>query len=378
MEEKDVVIVENKGNKGNPNHEPAGSPKGGQFASAPSVSLGINALGGRFNNFVKLKKEGEYVKAYSPTEAYKYIEVRTVGYSSEKLKRMNGAFNTGTLEAKEMVTNFFRDVHGITIRSGNACYIPKEDRVCFRSEDLLVEELDKYHEPGETFYHEIMHAIDYKYGSITTKYKLSNGKTLQETYHGEIAEKKYTWNHKMINEIKNDFKASWDEEIRKDFSEEEIEMKEKEIAQIAKKISNLESPSIKDFPSYQMYKEAYNKYSKEFDDNFKLMKEIEKYKETAYMKTCQKYSALSDMCCYIYKMPMSESICGGHPKTYWKIEYGDVGVRELFAELGSAWARGRKENIERVRKYFPETVKAFEELIGKVENIRKEKYGNGK
>jgi len=48
MEEnkEEVVVVENEGNKGNPNHEPAGAPggKGGQFASAPGDDVGVMKL----------------------------------------------------------------------------------------------------------------------------------------------------------------------------------------------------------------------------------------------------------------------------------------------------------------------------------------------
>lgn len=37
MEEKDIIETENKGNKGNPYHKPAGSPDGGQFTASPEA-----------------------------------------------------------------------------------------------------------------------------------------------------------------------------------------------------------------------------------------------------------------------------------------------------------------------------------------------------
>ena len=55
-EEKEVITVENKGDKGNPNHKPAGSPEGGQFTSGPESGNGENKSNDSF--VISYHKEG--------------------------------------------------------------------------------------------------------------------------------------------------------------------------------------------------------------------------------------------------------------------------------------------------------------------------------
>ena len=129
------------------------------------------------------------------------------------------------------------------------------------------------------------------------------------------------------------------------------------------------------YPSIQAYNEAFDQYRAKFKE---FKKEWKKYNDIflpAKQKATHKYSCLSDFCSFVYRTGLKQSICGGHPKSYWSQENGNKAIKEMWAELGSMWARGKSDDIERMRKYFPETVASFEELVGSLDSIREEKYG---
>ena len=237
------------------------------------------------------------------------------------------------------------------------------------------------YELGETLFHETFHGIDQMYGDITSSYKLSNGKTLKDVYHGEISEKKYAWNMNLFNSIKKEYEMAVEEEMSKMFSPEQAKEYNEKIDYYRKAMQNLNNEfgkknSIKFYSSIQEYNEAFDNYKNEWK---KLKKELTTLNDIALpaqQKAIHKYSCLSDMCSFIYKTGIgNNSICGGHPKKYWSMDNGNKASKEIWAELGSMWARGKKDDINRIRKYFPNTVSAFEELLGKLEDIRKGKYG---
>ena len=368
MEEKETIVVENKDNKGNPNHKPAGSPDGGQFTSGGGSSLKDKLL-----NFTKSKAtvidNGNYLDV-----------VLKHNLSDLKSEHIKSCFEAGTPEAKKIVGDFFDATHTkiSKCKSGQvAHYSPLFHSINFEPSDLKnTGKHSGYYELGETFYHETFHAIDDRYGELTTKYKLANGKTIQTVFHDEIADNKYSWSWHLYDEIKEDFEKARQEEIDKLFTPEQIadynekaDYYKKEMDNLWKNFDNHASH----YPSYQIYLNAYNEVNNKWKQ---LKKEWTKVSDAflpARQKAVHKYSCLSDFCSYIYKTGTgSKSICGGHPKSYWK---GDRPIKEMWAELGSMWARGKTEDLNRMRKYFPKTVGAFEEIISNLDTIRKDKFG---
>lgn len=389
MENEEVIVVQNEGNKGNPNHKPAGSPDGGQFTSgkeaggSSSVDLKSNLL-----NFIKSKQaQAEPVAAPQPKPVSfdAILSCFGVGCTLNK-ENMKTCFEAGIYEAQVIISNFFK-------QTGTKIYNCKPNKcahwssffqhICFQQCDL--KEVGKHaggYEVGETFYHEIFHAMDDRYGTganLTTSFKLSNGKTLKQTFHDEIATKKYSWNMNLYNEVKADFAKAQDEELHKMFTEEQIQEyknKEQYFRKAMTDLNNSFDNHLYNYPSVQAYNEAFNNYKAEFKKLKKGWQEVNDIMLPAYQKARHKYSCLSDFCSFIYRTGVgNESICGGHTKKYWSMDGGNKAIYEMWAELGSMWARGRTDNIERMRKYFPDTVKGFEELVGKLETIRENKYG---
>ena len=387
MEKEEIITVENKDNKGNPNHKPAGSPEGGQFTSSPSTGLKSSLL-----DFIKLKKAVPTVASQKPVQtesvvpsSYTFNDIATKNLKMDSglnVKHMESCFNTGTDKAKQLICDFFMSTHTkIDRASKSACYSPLWQRIYFQPYDLKIEgKKAGNYELGETFYHEIFHGIDDRYGRLTSNYKLSNGKTLKEVFHNEISDKKYAWSTKLFNQIKDEYNAAVEEEKNKMFTPEQIKNYEDGMVYYKKMLNDLNTEfgkhnSVYDYPSQEAYNKAYENYSTEFN---KIRKEWKKLSDTflpAQQKAIHKYSCLSDFCSFIYRTGTgNKSICGGHPKEYWSQDGGNKAIKEMWAELGSMWARGKTEDLDRMRKYFPETVASFEELVGKLDEIRKGKF----
>ena len=295
---------------------------------------------------------------------------------------MRNCFDTGTDKAKQIVGDFFMSTKTrIDNAKEIAHYSPLWHTVCYQPKDL--KSVGKYggcYELGETFFHEIFHGIDDRYGSLSTQYKLSNGKTLKEVFHDEIYDNKYSWSMKLFNEVKQEFENAVQEEMSKMFTPEQIkEYKDKSKFYMDKMNSLTEDwrthNKLWQYPNTMAYDQAYDEYAKAWKEAKKEWAAANDAFLPARQKAIHKYSCLSDFCSFIYRTGTgSKSICGGHPKAYWSQDNGTKPIKEMFAELGSMWARGKKDDLDRMRKYFPNTVASFEELVGKLDDIRKEKY----
>lgn len=389
MENEEVITVENKNNQGNPNHKPAGSPDGGQFTSAGGTGSGTssNNLKSSLLDFIKKKQA-----AAEPKVTFDNIAACFGLGCSLKKEHMKKSFENGTPEAQQLVDNFFKTTKTkiFNAEKGKTAHWSVKWRcVCFNNQDLQ-EELGKhsgFHAPGDTFYHEVFHAMDDMYGSggnegiLTANYELSNGKTLKETFHDEIAIKKYSWNTKLYDEIKSDYEKCREEELRKNFTEEQIKDFEAKKEYYRKALFDLnyefgKHNHISDYPSVQAYNDAWNEYNTKFKQLKKEWKQEANKMLPAVQSAQRQYLALSDFCSFIYKTGIGkQSICGGHPKTYWSSNDGNRPIQEMWANLGSMWARGDTEGLARMEKYFPDTVKGFKELVGKLDHIRKARYG---
>lgn len=387
MEKEEIITVENKDNKGNPNHKPAGSPDGGQFTSSPSTNLKGSLL-----DFIKVKKAASTAPSQEPVQtesvvpsSYTFNDIiakNLKANSGLNVKQMENCFNTGTEKAQKVICDFFMSTNTKIDRAKSiAHYSPLWRTICFQPVDLKVEgKKAGNYELGETFYHEIFHGIDDRYGMLTSQYKLSNGKTLKEVFHGEISDKKYAWNTKLFNQVKQEFENAVEEEMNKMFSPEQIKQYNDGMEYYKKALNDLNAEfgkhnSVFDYPSQEAYDKAYKDYSDQFNKLRKEWKELSNMFLPARQKAVHKYSCLSDFCSFIYRTGTgNSSICGGHPKAYWSQDGGNKAIKEMWAELGSMWARGKTEDLYRMRKYFPETVASFEELVGKLDEIRKGKF----
>ena len=370
MDDKEVLVVNNEGGKGNPNHKPAGSSDGGQFTSGPESGGG--ALGNKFLDFLKAKK--------NIVSTYGFNDIATNNLKANlNIKNLEKSFNAGTEKARQVVGDFFKSTQTI-IDKGDACYTPILHRIYLTNADLTGEgKHGGNYEVGEVFYHEVFHGIDDRYGRLTIDRKLSNGKTIQEVFHSEINENKYSWNWNLFNEVKKDYEAAIEEEMSKSFTPDQIKEYQEKSEYYRKALNDLNKNfdnNLFHYPSIQAYNEAFEKYKNDFRETKKEWKKINDVFLPARQKATHKYSCLSDFCSYIYRTGSgNKSICGGHPKAYWAKDNGNKAIKEMWAELGSMWARGKTDDIDRMRKYFPKTVASFEELVGNLDNIRKEKYG---
>ena len=375
MENEEIITVENKGGKGNPNHEPPGTSKGGQFASAPSI-------GNKFLDFLKAKTTTATTQTeeVAPVSSYSFQDVVKKNLVANlSVKNLENSFNAGTSKAQQVVYDFFRDTQ-TRIDKGEGKYLPLFHKILLSNGDLSGDgKHGGFYELGEVLYHEIMHAIDHRYGEITTTRILSNGKTIKQTFHDEINSNKYSWNWNLYNEVKADYDKAIEEEMNKMFTPDQIKEYKDKAEYYRKYLNDLNKNfdnHYYNYPSIQAYNEAFDKYKQDFKN---AKKEWKKYNDIflpARQKATQKFSCLSDFCSYIYRTGTGrQSICGGHTKAYWSMDNGNKPIKEMWAELGSMWARGKTDDIERMRKYFPDTVSSFEELVGSLDKIRKEKYG---
>ena len=225
MEKEEILIVNNEGGKGNPNHKPAGSPDGGQFTSGPES--GDGSIKNKFLAFLKDKTPKATVAPKNepsvPISTYTFKDVITNNLKGNlKPSNLEKSFLAGTTKAQQVVCDFFRDSK-VIIDRGSAKYIPVISTIYYENFDLTGEgKHGGYYEVGETFFHEVFHGIDHKYGLLTTNRILSNGKTLQQVFHDEIYANKYSWNMNLFNEVKADYEKAIDEEMIKMFTPEQI------------------------------------------------------------------------------------------------------------------------------------------------------------
>ena len=384
MEKEEIVTVQNTGDKGNPNHVPAGSPEGGQFTSADK---GFTVSKANIMDFLAKKQSGTVTNAPVQTESAPEMPKKDYSQSinsvlvpsvkDEYLKKgVVDAFNHGRDEAKDAVLSVLKD-YGVTINKGSGSCYDGWGHVVFSNTDLTSSgKYGGYHAPGETFYHECFHAIDGKFykngkgGYLTSNYQLENGKTLRNVFHDEIAEHKYGHNLEMYNEIKAEYKARCEEELHKFYSDEEIDQIRKDLNcqnELNKKYKYLSGTSLNG-----QYKQDWIDYKNERKRLFKevLNPAMAKY-DKAVNVVNHEYSCLSDFCSYLYKTGVGEgSICGGHKASYWSQDWGQKPIREMFAELGSMWSRNDTAGIDRIKKYFPKTVEGFMEIVNNFDKIR--------
>lgn len=288
-------------------------------------------------------------------------------------KKITENIKLGQNGVGEMTAHLFNeDSFGMeTSKGGKAFYSPSNNYCAWRTEKFTDAD-STYHERGETFYHEIWHAIDNNYGESTyidrygfpddstclsSSHRLSTGKTFVDT---------------LISEYTLDKVAEMQKEIQKDIDDycpakygmtkEQIAAKYDEILKKGAEIRTGEGiMAYIDFTQTKEYKETLEMYR---DSTKKYPNSVKK-----------KWASLSDVVSGATNG--KETLCGvGHfDYGYWTKENRGT---ELFAEIAGAKATN-KANYDTIKKYFPETVKAFEEIYsglqsGKIKSRGRPKY----
>lgn len=280
----------------------------------------------------------------------------------------------------------------IAIKDGKGYYEPSSKTIHFES--IPSEEDKQYFIEGQTFFHEVGHALDHTYqnGTLYSKdYKSKKyGKSMLEMKEEELTPDVI---EKIINEYKEEEK-----ELNKD-----IESLQKQYNELVEQVNLLglqkrnaltsngrymklegdlnelfEDFYERDKLTYDEYKEKRNSIVNELENiksNFKFKKQKEldnlsqqrmeigdklsqKYKENRG-KLFKKYGDLSDMCQAISPM---YKFCGGHDISYF-VGSNKLKATEIFAEIQSALGTN-KESLKLLEKYIPKTVEIYKEIIG--------------
>lgn len=291
-----------------------------------------------------------------------------------------GANGTGELTA----TLFNEDHFKLVGTNSGDCYNPASLEVRLTKEPFSYNDKSVYSEYG-TFYHESWHAIDYNYGdfdappradlnfdelmyykkhpgkyhelygqrTLSSHYELSTGKTFQQTL---IDEYKKAKKDGKITELAKEYK----EERRVKFKEEYGFTPDEAVER------------------YNQQREKAEEIRKtQGDDKYIEFTTTKEYIDgrTAYIRatsgyvTPEMYKKYGDISDIISGATQSaDGLCGmGHSGSYWKRGGERARAQECFAEFASSKATN-PESYELMRKYFPETAKAFDEIYTKLQN----------
>ena len=279
-------------------------------------------------------------------------------FTKERIKKNLGY---GNPEMKSQTSRLFNeDSFGYSDASKETCYNYGFNAVTIRMKKDGEGEMSPY-SPGAVFYHETWHAIDANYGEekspfkwLSNTYKVSSGKTLQQTL-TEEANDKEKWKQAKAEVL--DFVLK-----EKRAAGEDVDTPIKEFKEIrdraAGKKDYWERMDILFSPEYESKKRAYEQAIRPTP------------------KAQRIYGDLSDI--YSGTTGKPEGLAGmGHDKKYWEDAPANRG-REAFAEIASSKACS-SESYNILKKYMPETVKAFEEIYlglkeGRIKSNGRPKY----
>lgn len=294
------------------NYVPKGNEAGGQYGDDET---GSNVNWKNPSKLVKGVKEGLNVGVQvepsgkkGANDISKSIEESKIGDSSKKLFKK--AWDGGNETSKKII-NMIPEKINVELKDSGQSFFTSGTRYVSIAES--VDEYEGWYDKEDTIYHELGHAVDMLYckGYQKTKAYI-RGLPEYEGYSKKSLSYSYkTSNGKTLNETLN----------------EELDKKTR--------------------------KRMIDDYTKETKESGKDRDEID-----------AKYSNLSDMCqaCGGGKKEYGYDFSGyGHSRGYWK-EYGDHKVKEFFAEAFSAKSSSNKEKYELIKKYLPNTCKAFDEI----------------
>lgn len=254
-------------------------------------------------------------------------------------------------------------------------------RVCVEEQFLkeIDEDKNSYFN-GQVIYHELGHCIDnifaegvetehkwWRYASSNYKSK-TNGMTLHDT----IKKERRKFSEAIISDLSTN--------VYQKYVDEAINTLGKEKLDYYKKIREEDDEQIKmsDFKWAYEYFDAQDKireekFAKKFPDE--TYQDFRKKRANLYTKGQKKFihehNTLSDIASSKW---FETSVYGsknhglglGHSEYYYQTRPDDGLGTEFFANMFASLCCNNKKDIENTRKYFPESVAIFEELIEEV------------
>ena len=308
----------------------------------------------------KNKKTEEATKLDIKSETEKMLSSNRI-YDSKSMSKKNivEQLKYGDENALGVTAKLFNeDSFAYRDNERETAYFPLFNKVCLKKKTL--DDQDHY-ERGESFYHETWHAIDYNYGAqvqqssfvtekvqpLSVTYKFDDGKTFKDVVDEEIKNINF---EDVKSEIKKELKDYWAtkgidyDKAKKDFDDS-----------IAKITALRQEGKIDDALAYRD--------SEEFK---KIKEDHSQVVNKGYPpEITKKWSNLSDMYSSTKGNSISRTLVGmGHTVSYWRNRRNARAI-EMFAECASAKAVNPK-SYETLKKYFPETVKRFDEIFEKL------------
>lgn len=308
------------------NYVPEGHPAGGQYGdnnTGSNVNFHRAKLEDGFKKGFETKKPEEPKKPETPSvqvTATKEKGQNDIAKEIEKSKlddtlkkEFKEAWDTGNETSRKIIENIQQKVVCNFNTKGRSCFASGmgEESVSVAKDMYAVSD---YRSVQSTLFHEFGHAVDYFYSTGETKTVYDYGFFKSEQKSKNTLSYDYvTSSGKTLNET---LRGEFDEKVRK-----------KLLAD---------------------YKKEYSGASN--------------YGEQ--LKIREKYSSLSDM--YEAQVSRGEGFSGyGHGIPYWKQD-DKKQAKEFFAEAFSAKSMKNQEQYELIKKYLPNTCKAFEEIYDKV------------
>ena len=319
--------------------------------------------------------------------------------SKKSLELVKADIDTGTEEAQEKLNTALQK-HNYSFKMGkSSCYMSGgQGSMVLASKSL--KSLSR--NPGETFWHENGHLIDYSNIDPSEPTMSRAGKTLSATYiskkdgktlfqsvldegrefarnreaFDEILSEKDTLQQKYLSEIGYDKDKLAELQQKRDAIDVELKKDPRFLQAIQQRDEAREkyrqSYSMEDYrkvnEAFSNIATVYENLANEHKEYNQIREQIEKMGNASYeakLKASQeftrKYSSLSDML-DASTQGYSNLGVGFHGRKYWRSsEY--MQSHEFFAEVFSAYARNSQEELGVIKKYFPRSVEIVEEIV---------------
>lgn len=316
------------------------------------------------DNFsVELKDKGGKNKGKNLKE-----KINNVNKSKIPSEKIEENIRFGTLPMQQLIEIVFEN-DKFNIKDGSASVSAFGDTLFINEKDL--KEQPSYYSKGGVVYHELGHALDgtfelgmggtWKNPKIlwaSNTVELSNGKTLADTLKAEN-----TYNKK--NDIFKKMSEEYNNRKKELFKENGVD-----LDQLNKRIDELDKSFVEAREQYGKDNNlTWENNNKKWDYYYNLRDSNKEYKQLKDTKwdierkidktLCVEFGDLSDI-----RSSMGYETFGmGHSQSYWK-DTSNKG-KEFFAECCSAKATNPK-SWELLKKYYPNSCKAFEELTSKM------------
>lgn len=367
--------VQNKGNKGNPYHDDEGKFTTGEINYSGDFSL---------DDFLNSFNENDidsFLGTIETTETFDFKPIldkllKNKNNRKKIIDAINDQLNDAPDKFKKVIFNFLSKSKINKIKKGGnqTCFVlnamfPFLSEIRIRDADIFNSE-SLGHKKGTAIVHEIFHAIDYLYNDngklLSQSYVLSNGKTFRKVVDEEVFSIKNKNN--FFQDLRNDFDA----EIKNEYVKNGISL---EIVSQIKQIEDEQKNALEDVHVKQKLFPTFNDFQKELLNTIKQYdSKLEKYKKERDIiknikkKTKLNFTLISDICESIDTYNSFTDFIGyGHggvKTTYWKKDTRRQS-KELFAEIAESMALS-KENFNNFQKYFPNSVKAFQEILDSI------------